>query len=64
MALILAQHVDATVLVNAAGATGRKQLAEALTSLRGVEAPLLGAILNKVTWEAGYGEARYYGDAG
>jgi tyrosine-protein kinase len=63
-ALVLAQHVDATALVCAAGSTGRDRIVQALGALRGVDAPLLGTILNKVTWEAGYGNYAYYDEPG
>jgi capsular exopolysaccharide synthesis family protein len=63
-ALVLAQHVDATVLVCAARATGRDRMTQAVAALRGVEAPLLGTILNKVTREAGYGNYGYYDEPG
>jgi tyrosine-protein kinase len=62
-ALVLAQHVDRTVLVCAAGSTGRQRLDQAAAALRSVEAELLGAILNKVTWEAGYGNYEYYSES-
>lgn len=61
-ALILSQRVDTTVLVSSAGTTTRKAAARAVEMLRQVNAPLVGAVLNGVTEEGGYGTyaSRYY----
>jgi Mrp family chromosome partitioning ATPase len=60
--LILSQRVDCTVLVSSAMTTTRKAAARATEMLRQVDAPLVGAILNGVTEESGYGgyASRYY----
>ena len=57
-ATVLAAWVDATLLVTNAGSTTRKQVADALERLRQVDAPLVGAVLNRAPTEAGY-EYRY-----
>jgi len=60
--LVLSQRVDATVLVSSAGTTTRKAAARAVEMLYQVDAPLVGAVLNGVTEESGYGgyASRYY----
>jgi len=60
--LVLSQRVDSTVLVSSAGTTTRKAAARATEMLQQVNAPLVGAILNGVTEESGYGgyASRYY----
>jgi capsular exopolysaccharide synthesis family protein len=60
--LILSQRVDATVMVGSAGTTTRKAAARAAEMLHQVSAPLVGAVLNGVTEESGYGgyASRYY----
>ncbi len=61
-ALILSQRVDSTVLVSSVGTTTRKAAARTVEMLRQVNAPLVGAVLNGVTEEGGYGtySSRYY----
>jgi non-specific protein-tyrosine kinase len=61
-ALILSQRVDTTVLVSSARTTTRKAAARAVEMLHQVNAPLVGAVLNGVTEEGGYGTyaSRYY----
>lgn len=61
-ALVLCQRVDATVLVSTAGATTRKAAARTAELLRQVNAPLVGAVLNGVTEDSGYGgySSSYY----
>lgn len=61
-ALILSQRVDSTVLVSAAGTTTRKAAARTVEMLQQVNAPLVGAVLNGVSEEGGYGtySSRYY----
>ena len=60
--LILSQRVDSTVLVSAAGVTTKKAAARAVEMLQQVDARLVGAVLNGVTEESGYGgyASRYY----
>ncbi len=60
--IVLSQRVDATVLVVSAGATSRKAAHRAAEMLHQVNAPLIGAVLNGVTEEGGYGgyASRYY----
>ena len=59
--LVLAKRVDGTVMVCAASRTGRKEFARAVEMLQQVDAPVIGAVLNGVTEESGYGyKYRYY----
>jgi polysaccharide biosynthesis transport protein len=60
--LVLSQRVDATVLVSSAHSTTRKAVHRAAEMLHQVNAPLVGAVLNGVSEESGYGgySARYY----
>lgn len=58
-AMILSQQVDATILVVKAGTTTRKAVAHAAEMLSRVKAPIVGAVLNAVTPEAGYGGSSY-----
>jgi capsular exopolysaccharide synthesis family protein len=60
--LVLSQRVDSTVLVSSASTTTRKAAARAAEMLQQVNAPLIGAVLNGVTEESGYGgyASRYY----
>jgi capsular exopolysaccharide synthesis family protein len=60
--LVLSQRVDATVLVSSAGVTTRKAAARAAEMLLQVDAPLVGAVLNGMKEESGYGgyASRYY----
>jgi succinoglycan biosynthesis transport protein ExoP len=64
-ALVISQHVDSTLLVSAAGVTTRKAAARAFEMLERVNAPMVGAVLNGVPDEAGYGgyASRYYSSA-
>jgi succinoglycan biosynthesis transport protein ExoP len=64
-ALVISQHVDATLLVSAAGVTTRKAAARAVEMLERVNAPVVGAVLNGVSDEGGYGgyASRYYSSA-
>lgn len=59
-ALVLSQHVDATLLVCAAGRTSRKDAARASELLRQVDAPLVGTVLNGVSASEGYGYSNDY----
>ncbi|MDQ4144935.1 MAG: polysaccharide biosynthesis tyrosine autokinase [Actinomycetota bacterium] len=59
-ATVLADRVDATLLVVTAGSTTRKQVSRTVEILRQVNAPLIGAVLNGVSTEAAYGYAEYY----
>ena len=59
--IVLSQRVDATVLVVSARTTTRKAAHRAAEMLHQVNAPLIGAVLNGVTEESGYGYgSRYY----
>ena len=60
--LVLSQRVDSTVLVSSAGTTTRKAVHRAAEMLHQVNAPLVGAVLNGVTDQSGYGSysSRYY----
>ena len=60
--IVLSQRVDATVLVVSSRATTRKAAHRAAEMLHQVNAPLIGAVLNGVTAESGYGgySSRYY----
>ena len=64
--IVLSQRVDATVLVVSAGTTTRKAAHRAAEMLQQVNAPLVGAVLNGVTEETGYGgyASRYYAAEG
>jgi capsular exopolysaccharide synthesis family protein len=61
-ALILAQAVDTTLLVVAAGQTRGKNLRRAMEALSLVHAPTIGVVLNEVTKTTGYGYGygKYY----
>lgn len=62
--LVLSRHVDATLLVCAAGRTSRKEAARAVELLEQVDAPLAGAVLNGVSAEGSYGYTyEYYSQA-
>jgi polysaccharide biosynthesis transport protein len=54
-ALILSGYVDAVLLVVAAGHTRRGELRRASEKLAQANAPVVGAVLNKVTAQGGYG---------
>ena len=60
--IVLSQRVDATVLVVSARTTSRKAAHRAAEMLHQVNAPLIGAVLNGVTEQSGYGgyASRYY----
>lgn len=60
--LVLSQRVDTTLLVSSAGITTRKAAHRAAEMLHQVNAPLVGAVLNRVSEASGYGSysARYY----
>jgi succinoglycan biosynthesis transport protein ExoP len=60
--IVLSQRMDATVLVVSARSTSRKAAHRAAEMLQQVNAPLVGAVLNGVTEESGYGgySSRYY----
>jgi non-specific protein-tyrosine kinase len=59
-AVVLFRHVDATVMVVGAGSTSRKDVAAALAKVRQINGPLVGAVLNRVKVEPGYGYAYRY----
>ncbi len=60
--LVVSQRVDATILVGSAGTTTRKAAHRAAEMLQQVDAPLIGAVLNGASEQAGYGgySSRYY----
>ncbi|MDQ4071238.1 MAG: hypothetical protein M3203_17480, partial [Actinomycetota bacterium] len=60
--LVVSQRVDATILVGSAGTTTRKAVHRAAEMLQQVNAPLIGAVLNGVSEQTGYGgySSRYY----
>jgi receptor protein-tyrosine kinase len=60
-AVILAQAVDATLLVVAAGQTRGKDLLRATEALSLVHATPIGVVLNEVTKSTGYGYGYGYG---
>lgn len=60
-ALVLCQRVDSTVLVSSAGTTTRKAVHRAAELLHQVNAPLVGAVLNGVDEQSGYGGYGGYG---
>jgi capsular exopolysaccharide synthesis family protein len=57
-AVVLSQLVDAVLIVARVGTTTRRGISRTLELLRGVEAPLVGSVLNGVSDEGAYG----YGD--
>jgi succinoglycan biosynthesis transport protein ExoP len=59
--LVISGLVDGVVLVAAAGSTDTRQVGRAVEQLRQVDAPLLGAVLNRFnpTKAAGYGHYSY-----
>jgi capsular exopolysaccharide synthesis family protein len=60
--LILASHLEGTILVVKAGQTARESLAEAMARLRQSRVPVIGAVLNAVSEEGHrYYYGRYYG---
>jgi capsular exopolysaccharide synthesis family protein len=60
--IVLSQRVDATVLVVSARSTTRKAAHRAAEMLHQVNAPVIGAVLNGVEEDSGYGgyASRYY----
>ncbi len=58
-ALVLFRHVDATLMVFSAGTTTRKEAAAAMAKVRQVDGPVVGAVLNGVKAESGYGYGGY-----
>lgn len=60
-ATVLAGRVNATLLVATAGTTSRSALQHAYGSLRQVNAPIIGTVLNGITGEGGYGYGYGYG---
>ena len=62
-AVALAGSVDGTILVASAGTSNRKVISEAIATLRRVEAPIAGFILNRVQERDNAAYYRYsYGD--
>ena len=60
-AVILAQAVDATLLVVAAGQTRGKDVRRAIEALSLVQATVVGVVLNEVTLSTGYGYGKRSG---
>lgn len=61
-ALVLAHEADGTLIVGTAHQTTRRRLRRAVESLRQIEAPLVGAVLNAVPATEDYGyDIAYYG---
>jgi len=56
-ALVLSEAMDATLLVSVVCSSARSEVRRAVELLRGVDAPLLGAVLNGVSPQESYGEA-------
>lgn len=54
-AAVLAERVEATLLVVTAGLTRRRDVSRALEVLRHVDAPVAGLVLNGVSAEGAYG---------
>ncbi len=62
--VVLSSRVDGTLLVVGAHASTGKQVTRAVETLRQVEAPLFGAVLNNVSGDNVYGyNYGYYGEA-
>jgi polysaccharide biosynthesis transport protein len=61
-ARVIASRCDGVILVVRAGSTHRRQVAEAVESLRKVRATVLGTVLNRLP--ANEAEGSYYGDYG
>lgn len=59
-AAVISSWVDTTLLVATSGVTTRRELHRTHESLRQVNAPLIGTVLNGVTGEGGYGYAYQY----
>lgn len=57
--IVLSQRVDATVLVVAASSTSRKAAHRSAEMLQQVNAPLVGAVMNGVAEDGGYGGYSY-----
>jgi capsular exopolysaccharide synthesis family protein len=60
-AAVVSTRVDGTLLVASVGSSTRKHVHRAMEMLRQVEAPVIGAILNRATGESGYGYGYGYG---
>lgn len=58
--LVLSRCAEGTIVVCSSGKTGRKELARSIEMLRQVDAPLIGAVLNGVSHESGYGYGYAY----
>jgi non-specific protein-tyrosine kinase len=59
-ALVLFRHVDSTLMVFSAGTTTRKAAGAALAKVRQVNGPVIGAVLNGVKSDSGYGYTYAY----
>lgn len=59
-AIVLAGMVDATLLVAATGVTHRRAFARSVEILEQVDAPIVGAVLNGVGSDGGYGGSYAY----
>jgi polysaccharide biosynthesis transport protein len=58
-AAVMSRYADAVLLVVTHRATSRRGLARAVELLRQVDAPLVGAVLNRVPTSEGYGDQGY-----
>ncbi len=58
--LIIGQLSDGVLLVISAGSTSREMAFRSIQAIRDVNAPILGAVLNKVDLERGRGRGYYY----
>lgn len=59
-AVVLAELVDATILIATVGQTNRRGLGRAIELLRTVDAPILGTVLNRVSGQGSYGYGEGY----
>jgi tyrosine-protein kinase Etk/Wzc len=60
-ALVLSQHADATIVVGQAHRTTQRSLRRAVTLLRQVGSPIVGAVFNRADAAATYGYGYGYG---
>ena len=57
--LVVASRVDATILIATTGQTTRRNIRRSMELCRQVDAPIVGAILNKVSEQEQYAYSRY-----
>ena len=58
-ALLLSRVTDATVFVASSGSSGKRRVRRAIQSLRQVNAPLVGTVLNRAPLDVAYGYVDY-----